>query len=268
MGISRGAIALIGRTLAGRARGGRALTFGVQRVEAGVDHVRTVLGPLGAWHGGDGAPAQAAQDGSIHQDALFRLLGFDEVESLDYYDAEHPTHVCDLNRPLPPQLAGRFDLVYDGGTLEHCFNTSQVLANVVEALSPGGRVIHHVPANNWVDHGFFQFSPTMFFDFYHANGFGDLAMKLHFMTKRDERYIDYDPIADPSLPYSLGNGAKCLNFFTAVKAGDATGPIVHPIQRRYRETFGAEAGAVRKRGLQRLKASVMKRTLRMRAHRL
>jgi SAM-dependent methyltransferase len=145
--------------------------------------------------------------------------------------------VLDLNRPLPAALCDRFDLVYDGGTMEHCFSVADVLGNVVRLAKTGGRIIHHLPLNNWVDHGFYQFSPTLFFDFYEANGFRDLAMKLHFSARGKETYISYDPHRDGRLPYSLGGKTQVLLFFSAVK-GAAIGEIAFPLQGRYRATFG------------------------------
>lgn len=35
----------------------------------------------------------------------------------------------------------------------------------------GGIVIHESPTNNHVDHGFYMFSPTVFYDYYLLNGF-------------------------------------------------------------------------------------------------
>lgn len=224
---------------------GRAITFGVQSVEPGEDGRR------------------------IDQETLFRGLGFDAVESIDIYDAEKPTHVFDLSRPLPAGLNGRYDLVYDGGTTEHCFNTAEVLSNALRLARQGGRIIHHLPLNNWIDHGFYQFSPTLFFDFYGANGCDNLSLLFHFMDRRRESFIAYDARDFGRLPYSFGGKSKVLCFFSARKA-KAADAIVFPIQGRYRSTFGAEAErrAAPSKGWARLRRSIAKRTYRLRAKRL
>ena len=41
-------------------------------------------------------------------------------------------------------------------------------------LKPGGRVIHMNPASNYLEHGFYQFSPCLFYDYYGINGFDGL----------------------------------------------------------------------------------------------
>jgi hypothetical protein len=105
-------------------------------------------------------------------DDFFQRIGFARMESLDISDFEGCTHLFDLNAEgVPERLRERFDYVYNGGTLEHVFHVPNALRNVFEMLKPGGFVTHGGPVNGWVDHGFYQFSPTLFLDYYFANGF-------------------------------------------------------------------------------------------------
>jgi hypothetical protein len=53
-----------------------------------------------------------------------------------------------------------------------------LLRNIFEALVVDGIVIHHSPTNNFVDHGFYQFSPTLYVDYYSANGFADIDVSV------------------------------------------------------------------------------------------
>lgn len=242
MGITAGTITLIADAVRHRPIGGTALTFGVQGIQLQVENAVPLLKSLGALRSDDTADLRAddaTQFGTtIHQDSLFRLLGFSTVESVDYFANEHPTHVLNLNRPLPAEFTDRYDLVYDGGTLEHCFNAPQVMANAVAALRQGGTVIHHVPLNNWVNHGFYQFSPCLFFDFYETNGFTNLTLKVHRLHRGKESITDYDPVSPPE---GLSNGReRALCFFYATKA-KAVAEITFPIQGHYRNVFGNEA---------------------------
>jgi hypothetical protein len=133
----------------------------------------------------------------------------------------------------------------------------------------GGRVIHHVPINNWVDHGFYQFSPTLFFDFYQANGFDDLSMTFHFIDRRRERYLAYEPRHFGRLPYSFGGKTKVMGFFSARKAASRD-EVIFPIQGRYRRAFGGETDArpAAESRWSRLGRSISKRTFRLRARSL
>jgi len=114
---------------------------------------------------------ELARQGCLSDRTFFRLLGFAEVESADVSDWESPDHLLDLNEPLPAALVGRFDAVFEAGTIQHVFHLPRVFANLHALLRPGGRVVHGMaPSTNHVDHGFYMFSPTLFHDFYAVNG--------------------------------------------------------------------------------------------------
>ena len=51
----------------------------------------------------------------------------------------------------------------DSGSLEHVFNISQALRNCLEMVESGGHFISIGPANNAMGHGFYQFSPELYF---------------------------------------------------------------------------------------------------------
>lgn len=114
-----------------------------------------------------------ANDDTVVDDrTLLEAMGFDTAESLDYSDYEGATHVIDLNQStIPETLHGRFDVLLDSGTIEHVFHIPNVLANIYSLVKVGGRVIFIAPSSNHMDHGFYMFSPTFFYDYYRANGF-------------------------------------------------------------------------------------------------
>ena len=104
---------------------------------------------------------------------LLRLPGAEVVESMDAAGHEQATIIHDMNLPIPDHLKGRFDVVIDGGTLEHVFNFPTAITNCMEMLfDVGGRYLGVSPANNWCGHGFYQFSGVLFFRiFSEENGF-------------------------------------------------------------------------------------------------
>lgn len=106
----------------------------------------------------------------------------------------NPSRLCervvDLNEPLPTDLCNSFDLVVDPGTIEHCFNIGQSFKNVALALKVGGIVLHQNPLT-CMNHGFWNFSPTAYFDFYYQNGFQILRPIVGFNGKLNERAV-YD----------------------------------------------------------------------------
>ena len=101
-----------------------------------------------------------------------QFLGAADVQSIDYSDYEGATVGHDMNLPIPPALEGRFDAVIDGGALEHIFNFPVAIANCMKMVKPGGRLFIFGPANNQMGHGFYQFSPELFYRaLSDANGF-------------------------------------------------------------------------------------------------
>ncbi|HEY6831929.1 MAG TPA: methyltransferase domain-containing protein [Pseudolabrys sp.] len=101
--------------------------------------------------------------GRGYADGLFEALGAKELICADVSDYEGASLIHDMNAPLPPAHAGKFDFVFDGGTLEHIFNFPCALRNCMELVRPGGHLVLHTPTNNWSGHGFYQFSPELFF---------------------------------------------------------------------------------------------------------
>ena len=182
---------------------------------------------------------------TLDDHAFFKSLGFGEVRSVDASDYENPDYVWDFNLPVPESMLGQFDVVLDEGSLEHIFHLPNALSNINASLKVGGRVIHHSPTHNWVDHGFFCFSPGFFWDFYEANGYSDLrciliGMKAPFRPNEPIVARVYTPGSLESI--SIGGLTKETFFgcdvvatsFVATKTARSTGSVI-PMQRRYRE---------------------------------
>jgi hypothetical protein len=103
---------------------------------------------------------------------LLRLLGAEEVWSVDASPYEGATVVHDLNQPVPSHLVNAFSAVIDAGTLEHIFDFPRAIRNCMEMVQEGGHLLLITPANNFMGHGFYQFSPELFFRVCsEANGF-------------------------------------------------------------------------------------------------
>ena len=117
-------------------------------------------------------PVDLRLKGKVYSELFFTLLGCRNTQSIDYSDYENATIIHDMNNPLPEKLKGKFSVVVDAGTLEHVFNYPVALKNSMELLDTGGYFISITPANNFMGHGFYQFSPELFFSvFTRENGF-------------------------------------------------------------------------------------------------
>lgn len=120
-----------------------------------------------------------ANSNDEYAENFFKTLGFDNVDSIDVSDFEGATIVQDLGGELDPNLASKFDAIYDGGTCEHVFNLPQAYKNIDLMLKPGGVLIGHSPCNNWINHAFYQICPEMVYGFWeNAMGYELLHLTL------------------------------------------------------------------------------------------
>ncbi len=98
--------------------------------------------------------------------------GFKQYDDIDFVGDEGVTIVHDMNTPLPTTFDKRYDLVLECGTLEHIFDVAQVFRNIIQLCKVNGTICHISPLN-WINHGFYNFSLTLFYDVYRNNGFED-----------------------------------------------------------------------------------------------
>jgi hypothetical protein len=94
---------------------------------------------------------------------LLRLLGAEHITSIDASHYEHASISHDMNLPVPDSLRNAFSVVIDAGTLEHVFNFPIAIKNCMEMVQVGGHLLLMTPTNNFMGHGFYQFSPELFF---------------------------------------------------------------------------------------------------------
>jgi hypothetical protein len=95
------------------------------------------------------------------------FFGSQDVVSIDLHGTETSLKL-DLNQPF--DLGRQFPVTVNNGTAEHIFNVGQFFASVHRCTAPNGLMIHEGPLiNGWVDHGFVNFQPTLFFDMARAN---------------------------------------------------------------------------------------------------
>ena len=243
MGISIGGAKLLLAEAARRPFQGRVLTLGKQDVHVTTGILEQIASEAGV-RLGRVTPVTYAQKPLLHGNLgdrcisdrfFFQSLGFSEVASLDNSDYEGADYVFDLNRAdLPEVLLERFDVIYDGGTIEHIFHVPNVLNNIFRMLAGGGRVIHHAPSSNYMDHGFYMFSPTLFWDFYAANDFdiNDIKVIRHTPAYNTDPWeiSDYTPhCLDPVSFGGLDDGLYAINC-VATKTPGATGSRI-PQQR-------------------------------------
>ena len=164
-------------------------------------------------------------------DIFFEYLGAAPPHSMDASAYEGADIIYNLNEKVPKHLENNFDCLIDGGTLEHIFEFPNALRSCLSMVRPGGHLIICNMANNHMGHGFYQFSPELFFSaFTPENG---CQMKSIFLNDGGTWYKPLDPnIAGRRLE---SRTVGCTTIFVCVQRICSNPPLLTaPHQSDYR----------------------------------
>lgn len=187
---------------------------------------------------------------------LTQWFAAERVDSVDASPYEAATIVHDMNLPWPADAEGRcsYDAVLDFGCLEHVFDFPVAWRNCVDLCRVGGHLLHALPANNLSGHGFYQFSPELFFSLYRPERGFELR-GIWMAEKADLRH--WWKVADPRVRrrrVTLRNSHETYLLVIARKLAEV-GSLPAPQQSDYvgQEWLGAASPvptgvAVRERG--------------------
>ncbi|TDR82022.1 hypothetical protein [Paludibacterium purpuratum] len=128
--------------------------------------VKQLANSAGTWQGHGWH--DVADQPMLETRSLFENLGCEFV-AVDAITWGGEDFILDLNLPIDEATLtalGKFDLILDPGTVEHCFNVAQVFHSIDQLLDEGGFVFHQV-AVAFPNHGHWNMSPIALFAFYH-----------------------------------------------------------------------------------------------------
>lgn len=179
------------------------------------------------------------EEGGQFAEPVFRQLGAREIDSLDLSTFEGATIVHDLNNPLPEHLRNRYSVVFDGGALEHVFNFPQALKNCLQAVEPGGHFITIAPTNGYVGHGFYQFSPELYYQALASdNGFEVIALLVRPRFSR-ARWRAVAKPAEVGRRVTLSRTSPTLMYVLAKRIAEAEIFAAWPQQSDYMTAWSA-----------------------------
>lgn len=162
-------------------------------------------------------------------ESFFSLYGNVKVDVIDFTRYEGSEIVHDMGEPVPDSLVGKYDIVIDGGTTEHIFDIACALFNCAKMVKLNGYIYHDVPMN-MLNHGFFNFNPTLLCDFYEDNGF-ETSGCIAAMTGMTDTPQMFDL---PPVKRFKVEGGEAVMLYIAQKK-EARTHYVKPIQRKYRD---------------------------------
>jgi hypothetical protein len=155
-----------------------------------------------------------------YAEPFLKMLGAANPHSIDASAYESATYIHDMNQPIGNSLKGNYSMVLDGGSLEHIFNFPVAIKNCMEMLKVGGYYLGISPANNFLGHGFYQFSPELYYRIFNEeNGFKVQSM-IFFIDHKSTRYYE---VSDPNVVKSrviLSNKHPSYLFVMAQKIKD------------------------------------------------
>jgi hypothetical protein len=174
----------------------------------------------------------------LNLQTLFQWLGFDSVDTLDVSDYEGANLIVDLNEDMGLSGLPRYSFILDFGTMEHVFNVPNGLKNVFNMLKHDGYAFHLLPASNGVQHGFYQFSPTMLVDYYRANNFSikmsHIAKTVEYSNRSGYELFPYYSWNEFNPP--LGGMDNSIYYSTIlVKKLDISTCYINPSQSAYKD---------------------------------
>jgi hypothetical protein len=168
-------------------------TIGRQGLHLKPADLASNLRQFGLSNAGDEVNSLFSEAGG-YSEPFLRLLGAEEIVSFDNSDFEGSSQVHDFNMRVPSEFRNRFSAVIDGGTLEHIFNFPTAIKNCMEMLEVNGHFLAATPANNFLGHGFYQFSPELYFRIFSAeNGFESPFIAVYEETPGAPWYRVTDP---------------------------------------------------------------------------
>jgi SAM-dependent methyltransferase len=96
------------------------------------------------------------------------FLDYRKITAIDFHGTPGALKL-DLNQPIA--LGEQYDILINGGTAEHVFDIRQFFSSCHQVTRPGGLMLHLLPFLGWLEHGFYNFNPTFFWDLAQANGY-------------------------------------------------------------------------------------------------
>ena len=125
-------------------------------------------------------------------EAIYKSIGFETYKCIDS-DGRYNALVFDLNQDIVMThgYSDTFDLLTNHGTTEHCFDQLHCFQNIHNLCAEGGIMIHVVPTQGGVDHGFYSYHPKFFTAMAASNNYEVIGMWI--IVDEGDDLFNYTP---------------------------------------------------------------------------
>ncbi|MDX2272864.1 MAG: hypothetical protein NW237_13095 [Cyanobacteriota bacterium] len=119
------------------------------------------------------------------------LINYKSISAIDLHGTLD-AYPFDLNQPV--NLDQQFDVTINLGTGEHIFNIAQFFKTMHDLTKPQGLMLHGMPFIGWIDHGFYNFNPTLYWDMAASNHYRMLTFLFEFDSQRFVEIKDQEDV--------------------------------------------------------------------------
>lgn len=160
------------------------------------------------------------------------------MTAIDFHGTEKALQL-DLNGPI--DLGRRFDIVMNIGTLEHVFNVAQGFKTVHDHTRPGGFMLHGMPFTGWVEHGFYNFNPTIIWDLAASNDYRiEMFVYSEIKPAKIVQLTEREQVLKMAKNREIGENSM---IYVLLRRPDEEKPFQIPMQGFYARSISQEANA-------------------------
>lgn len=232
-------------------------TIGRQAIQVSFNALKAILNSYSI-HKTDYDVNKLLKDNDGFADSLLKMLGANEICSIDASPYEGASIIHNMNYPIGNDLKEAFSVVIDSGTLEHIFDFPRAIKNCMEMVRISGHFICITPTNNFMGHGFYQFSPELFYGiFTKENGF-NLEKMIVFENTINSKWYE---VISPEICRSrvgLNTFRQVYLFILAKKLASPELTSMMPNQIDYLALWNTYKGLYESSGRQTSKSSIQK----------
>ena len=196
---------------------GKILILGYQDVYFGKDYVKKIFKKYENFDHEkikDTKNKNFYKHGFCDSRSLFESLGFSKVDILDASDYEGAEIIFDMNEELIKEHFNQYDFIFDWGTIEHVYDTKQYLTNIFSLLKSNGHYLCLAPASGLIEHGYYQYSPIFFKDYFRQNNWkvvNNFIINIKNIFA-DETWYIYEYIDNSMDMYAMGGIDDSIYF--------------------------------------------------------